>query len=437
MSVFRGSAWEWNEIRREFYYHAFAVQQPDLNYRDPKVVAMMKSVLRFWLDKGVDGFRVDAVPFLFEVMPDGQGRFPDEPLSGNTDDPLDYGYLNHVFTQGQEATYDMIYQWRAVLDQHKRDHGGDMRVMLTEAYADIADTMRYYGDGKGRDGAHIPMNFLLITQLNHDSNARAFKDQIDMWLLHMPAGRTANWVLGNHDQRRVGSRFGPERIDLLNMIVLMLPGVSITYMGEEIGMTDVWISWPDTKDPQACNTNPEVYDAHSRDPARTPFQWDGTTSAGFSINPSTWLPVSPTYGIVNVQVQEEWSQSHLQKYKAFARLRHQVLRHYDRLETYTMAADEVLVLVRSVTASRGRPEPPIIAMANIGGHIHTVDVTKILKETTTADSLEYVIVDAESDASPGDKVDATKVTLYPHESFVLRASMRNEQHYNNYYKYDF
>lgn len=109
MSGFGGSAWEWNEQRQEFYYHNFAVQQPDLNFRNPLVVETMMSVLRFWLDRGVAGYRVDAVQHMFEVAVDENGRYPDEPLSGNTENQLDYDYLKHIHTQSQNETYDMVY----------------------------------------------------------------------------------------------------------------------------------------------------------------------------------------------------------------------------------------------------------------------------------------------------------------------------------------
>lgn len=137
LSGFRGSGWEWNEVREEYYYHMFAAQQPDLNYRSARVVETMKSVLRFWMDRGVAGYRVDAVQHLFETLPNLAGRYPDEPLSGTTDDTEDYSYLNHIYTQNQNETFDMVYEWREFLDQYTRDNGGDTRVMLTEAYEEF------------------------------------------------------------------------------------------------------------------------------------------------------------------------------------------------------------------------------------------------------------------------------------------------------------
>lgn len=426
MSVFRGSGWTWNEIRGEFYYHAFAIQQPDLNYRNPKVVEMMKSVLRFWLDRGVSGFRVDAVPHLFEVLPDSYGRYPDEPLSGDTDDALDYGYLKHIFTQSQNETFDMVYQWRDVLDDYQRAHGGDTRIMLTEAYIDIDLIMKFYEDGSGRLGSHIPMNFYMIMNLNKESNAADFKRQIDLWMTHMPNGRTANWVLGNHDQRRVASRFGTNRIDMLNMIDLTLPGVSITYNGEEIGMTDVWISWDDTKDPQACNTNPEVYDAHSRDPARTPFQWNASTSAGFSTNPNTWLPVSPTYQLVNVRVQEGTYRSHLKIYRQLINLRQRDTFRYGDIELYSILNDQVLVIVRELDDFHDT----YIVVANFGSETEMVDLRGLLNKNWPR-SVRYEILDSESERTPGDTAQS-RISVFPSESFVLCVPAPQSEKYFKY-----
>ena len=123
--------------------------------------------------------------------------------------------------------------------------------------------------------------------------------------------------LGNHDQNRVGSRLGADRIDMLNMLILTLPGCSVTYMGEEIGMTDVWISWNDTVDPSACNSNPDIYEKLSRDPERTPFQWNRDAQSGFSTAKKTWLPVAPDYWDVNMEWEREQPSSHLNIYKNF------------------------------------------------------------------------------------------------------------------------
>lgn len=192
------------------------------------VVNEMKNVMRFWLDRGVSGYRVDAVPHLFEVLADRNDRIPDEPLSGDTNDPDDYGYLNHIYTVNQPETIDMVYQWRQVLDEYKRDNGGDSRVMMTEAYVPLDILAKYYGNST-HNGSHIPFNFEMLERLHNTSMAGDYIDCIDDWFKNMPLGRTPNWVMGNHDQARLGSRLGTDRIDTINMLILTLPGASITY----------------------------------------------------------------------------------------------------------------------------------------------------------------------------------------------------------------
>lgn len=193
--MFRGSAWEWNEKRQEFYYHRFVVKQPDLNYRNPKVVEKMNDVIRFWLDKGVDGFRVDAVPALFESLPNvTTNRYPDEPRSGLTNDTQDSGYLKHIHTEDLPETTEMVYQWRKVLDEYKRVHGGETRVFLAETYSPIDIIMQYYGKGN-TNGAHIPFNFNFITKANKESNAEEYASVIKIWMDNLPSGRIANWVV--------------------------------------------------------------------------------------------------------------------------------------------------------------------------------------------------------------------------------------------------
>jgi alpha-glucosidase len=194
LSLFKYSGWHWNDVRQEYYFHQFVDKQPDLNYRSPDVVEQMKDVLRFWLGKGIAGFRIDAVWCLFEVAPDANGNYPDEPVSGNTIDADDPNYLTHIYTQDQPGTYDMVYQWRAVMDQWKADHGGQTKIIMTEAYTTLDNTMKYYGN-ETVNGSHMPFNFQIILNLRSWSTASNVNDVIRSWMDHLPKGRTANWVV--------------------------------------------------------------------------------------------------------------------------------------------------------------------------------------------------------------------------------------------------
>ncbi|CAO1421547.1 unnamed protein product [Diamesa serratosioi] len=320
LSGFRFSSWRWSEIRQEMYYHFFHYKQADLNYRNPKVVQEMKDVLTYWLDKGVSGFRVDAVPTMFEKMNE-DGSFPDEPRSFNNGcDRYDHCYLDNIYTENQKENYDMIYQWRKLLDDLWKTKGGHPFVMMTESYEKMETNMKYYTNGTVQ-GSHVPFNFELIKVANVNTTAEQYKNIIEGWLNAMPAGHQANWVLGNHDNHRMATRLGVERGDLLNIMLQTLPGIAITYQGEELVMTNVNISWADTLDPSACNTNPQVFNKKSRDPARTPFPWDDTKNAGFSTANKTWLPVGTEYLTVNVKAQEAATNSHLKIFKKLTKIR--------------------------------------------------------------------------------------------------------------------
>lgn len=318
ISVFRGSSWEWNEERQEFYLHQFLKEQPDLNYRNPAVVEEMKNVLRYWLDRGVSGFRIDAVPYLFEsdII---DGRYRNEPESRTTDDPENPAYLVHTQTMDQPETYDMIYQWRAVLDEYSKTDNRT-RIMMTEGYTSLPKIIEFFGNATA-NGAQIPFNFEVISNVKKNSTGADFATYVKRWLDAKPANRRSNWVLGNHDNNRLGSRLGENKIDLYNIALQTLPDIAVTYYGEEIGMLDQWIPWNETVDPAACRSDEASYSAYSRDPARTPMQWDSGKNAGFSKAAKTWLPVADNYKTLNVKIQDRARKSHLKIFKKLTKYR--------------------------------------------------------------------------------------------------------------------
>lgn len=188
-----GTAWTWNSERKAFYYHQFAVKQPDLNFREPKVHEEMLKVMKFWLDKGIAGFRVDAITHMYETIATNN-VLPDEPLSNNSNNPNDYSYLNHIHTTDQNETFELVYEWREFLDNYKATNGGDTKILMTESYSAIEMVIRYYADGN-REGAQLPFNFELMKQLNSESNAHDVVKAIYSWLDAMPEGHFTNWVV--------------------------------------------------------------------------------------------------------------------------------------------------------------------------------------------------------------------------------------------------
>lgn len=136
------------------------------------------------MDRGVDGFRIDAIPHLFELE-----DLRDEPLSGITDDSESYGYTDHIYTKDLHETYEMVKQWREVVDEYA-NKGDGPRIMVVEAYTDIEGTMKYY-----KYGAHFPFNFGLISSANDKSTATDFKNLIESWMEALPPGAVSNWVV--------------------------------------------------------------------------------------------------------------------------------------------------------------------------------------------------------------------------------------------------
>lgn len=280
---------------------------------------------------------------------------------------------------------------------------------MTEAYTSLPNNLRYYGKVENGEileyGSQIPFNFDLITRTNRTSNALEFKQHIEAWIDGMPNGKGihANWVvrsifccihnkygkksfskvlcfyfqLGNHDQRRLASRYDPSRVDVFNILLKTLPGITVTYYGEEIGMTDVFISWEDTVDPQACRTNPDIYESYSRDPARTPFQWDSSRNAGFSSAAKTWLPLATNYSDCNVELQESQENSHLKIFRQLISLREDATFKYGGLQIAAVD-DDVLVYKREILGQSETNGNIFVVVLNFGATDKVVDLNASL-----------------------------------------------------------
>nr|XP_029715280.1 maltase 2-like isoform X4 [Aedes albopictus] len=311
--------------------------------------------------------------------------------------------------------YDMVYHWRSLLDQWTLEHGGPTRIMMTEAYANITFTMKYYRSADGaRAGSHMPFNFLLITDLNQASSAPDFVFTVNKWLTYMPRDQNANWVVGNHDQPRVGSRFGKERIDLINVLLMTLPGIAVTYYGEEIGMLDFKdIPWEDTKDPTARNTNKQVYMDFSRDPERTPFQWDESLNAGFSTAAKTWLPVNPNYVELNLNNQKQAERSHYKTYQQLVKLRqHETLRKGTiQLIPYN---EEIVTYVRELSN-----RDSFVVVLNLGPREQPVDLSIFAR---LSEHLTVAVASSSSSFSTGDLVQRDGLLIGPYDALVLKDS---------------
>jgi alpha-glucosidase len=287
LSVFGGQAWTFDEPSGQYYYHAYLAEQPDLNWRNPEVRDEMLAAMRFWLDRGVDGFRVDVMWHLIK-----DEHFRDNPENPDYREGLPtYHRLVPAFSVDQPEVHEVVAEMRRVVDEY------DERVLIGEIYLPIPQLVTYYGRGD-QPGAHLPFNFQLIT-LPWD--AREISVAIDQYEGELPDGAWPNWVLGNHDKSRIASRAGSEQARVAAMLLLTLRGTPTMYYGDEIGMRDVEIPTERVHDPNE-RRNPGM--RMGRDPGRTPMQWENGPGAGFSgVEP--WLPLADDYRRVNVEALRE------------------------------------------------------------------------------------------------------------------------------------
>jgi alpha-glucosidase len=304
LSVFGGSGWEWDEHTRQYYYHAFLKEQPDLNWRNPKVREEMYSALRFWLDRGIDGFRVDV---LWHLIKDATLRDnPPNPDYAPGPGHAPYSALNPAYSTDQPEVHEIVEEMRALTDRYPE------RVLIGEIYLPIHKLVTYYGrDGRG---AHLPFNFQLITL---PWEARRIDAAIAEYEGAMPGHGWPNWVLGNHDQPRIASRVGLPQARVAAMLLLTLRGTPTLYYGDELGMRDGVIPPDQVHDPQEKNL-PGL--GLNRDPERTPMQWDPSPGAGFTSG-RPWLPISSDSSRVNVETERSDPDSMLSLYRRLITLR--------------------------------------------------------------------------------------------------------------------
>ena len=302
LSCFGGSAWAFDSDTGQYYYHAFLPEQPDLNWRNPAVVEAMLGVLRFWLDRGVDGFRVDV---LWHLIKDASFRDnPPNPAWKPGMDP--YQALVPVQTTDQPEVHDVIRRMRALFDEYPE------RVLIGEIYLPVERLVQYYGHDLR--GAHLPFNFQLIAA---KWDARHLARLIEEYESALPAGGWPNWVLGNHDQHRIATRVGLAQARVAAMLLLTLRGTPTLYYGDEIGMRDVPIAPSQVQDPFEKNVPGKGL---GRDPERTPMQWSAGSQAGFTQG-TPWLPVAEDHDRVNVEAQQRDPKSMLALYTRLVALR--------------------------------------------------------------------------------------------------------------------
>lgn len=313
LAVFGGSAWEWDEATGQYYLHSFLKEQPDLNWRNPEVKQAMFDVLRFWLERGVDGFRVDVAHF---IMKDPAMR--DNPPASNEGIAFhrphgDYDSQNHIHDKGHPDTHKVYRDFRTLLDEYSTE---SPRTSVGEIHIfDWDEWTGYYGNPQEGFEFHLPFNFSL---LKAPWDAGAIRRAIDELEAALPPWAWPNYVLGNHDEGRIATRYGADQARVAAMLLLTLRGTPTIYYGEEIGMTDVDIPIQDQLDPFGLNVQ-----GWGRDRCRTPMQWSLDPNAGFASEEviKLWLPLSDDWQEVNVGTQTDDPVSSLNLYRHLLTIR--------------------------------------------------------------------------------------------------------------------
>ncbi len=310
VSLFGGSAWQFVPTVDEFYYHRFYRQQPDLNWRNPQVERAMFGAMRFWLDRGVAGFRLDAITELFE-----DALLRDAPALGGTNAQGDPN-LSDVYTKNLPEVHAVMRRLRAMTDTYP-----GQRVLIGETYVPrTADLDAWYG-GARRDELQLPMDTLV--GLGNRLDATLFRARL-LEAEQQLHGSPPLIVFDNHDNQRSWDRFGdgthdPAIARIIATLLLTSHATALMYQGQEIGqITATPTRKEDVRDPLGITGWPKD---KGRDGERTPMQWDGDAQAGFSSNPRTWLPVTGNYRRVNVRAELADADSLLNWYRRLISLR--------------------------------------------------------------------------------------------------------------------
>jgi len=288
-SIFGGSAWQWDDATGQYYLHSFLVEQPDLNWHNPEVRAAMLDAMRFWLARGVDGFRLDAIHCMVKDVQLRDNPPNTEGIQLIHRPQEEFDQQIHIYDYATDELHDVLRDMRAVLDEF------DERVGIGEIHVfDWPKWASYYG--QQLDELHLPFNFGL---LGIDWDARQVRDLVATMEQVVPPGGWPNYVLGNHDESRIASRIGPEQARVAMMLLLTLRGTPTLYNGDELAMLDVPVALDAVQDPWG-----RTFGTMGRDPERSPMLWDATPNAGFTSPEATpWLPIEDGYEVLNVEAQ--------------------------------------------------------------------------------------------------------------------------------------
>jgi alpha-glucosidase len=387
LSEFGGSAWQFDNTTGQYYYHAFLPEQPDLNWRNAEVVGAMHEVMRFWLRKGVDGFRVDVI---WRLIKDAQFRDNPENPHYRADQPPNQR-LVPLYTTDLPEVHDVSRGLRKIVDEFPE------RLLIGEIYLPLDRLVAYYGSDLKE--THLPFNFSLLETRWH---TREIAKLIDSYETALPEGGWPNWVLGNHDRPRIAARVGSAQARIAAMLLLTLRGTPTIYYGDEIGLVQAPIPPDRIRDPLASNV-PGLN--LGRDGARTPMQWSAKSNAGFSSS-EPWLPLTADWPARNVEILNRDSRSIYGLYRRLVETR----RHSEALKRGSYhpiaAKGDMLIYVRAFDTDR------ILVMLNLGA-------TPVV---STSNEFKGIVLVSASGKHEGDFVDQN-TQLDANEGLVIKLAL--------------
>ena len=343
LSVFGGPAWEWDGIRKQYYMHNFLASQPDLNFHNRAVQDAVLDAVKFWLDRGVDGFRLDTVNYYFhdKELRDNPPHVPDSEDAGlDAPDVNPYGMQSHLYDKTQPENIEFLKRFRALLDQYPD------RTTVGEVGDGARSLKTVAAYTSGGDKLHMCYTFDLLGPDFTPSHIRhcveSFQRQVrDGWVC---------WAFSNHDVTRHVSRFvqQPQERDavakLAMSVLAALRGSICLYQGEELGLPEADLAFEDLRDPYGIRFWPAF---KGRDGCRTPMVWEkGKKEAGFS-SAKPWLPVPAEHQALAVDAQEKSSQSVLAHYRATLAFRKTHPALIDGDMEFLATNEDVLVFTRS------------------------------------------------------------------------------------------
>ncbi|WP_150495813.1 alpha-glucosidase family protein [Roseibium aquae] len=339
LSVFGGSAWEWNGERMQYYLHNFLKEQPDLNFHNPEVQKEVLDIARFWLERGVDGFRLDTINFYFHdtELRDNPPLPPEQRTAKAAPEVNPYNWQDHIRDKNQPENLDFLKRLRAIMDEYP----------ATAAVGEVGDGQygpqlqaAYTGGG---DKMHMCYSFELLS--GQTPTAESLHGIIDEHERMIGDGWSC-WAYSNHDVIRHGTRWvlSDAAYRLYAALLLSMRGSVCLYQGEELGLGEAYVAYEDLQDPYGVRFWPKF---KGRDGCRTPIPWIAETPHGGFTDVKPWLPVAVEHIQSSVGIQTGDPASMLSFYRdmiAFRRL-HPALAKGDF--TFVEAKDGVLSFIRS------------------------------------------------------------------------------------------